>query len=387
MKPRLDKRKIEKFRTLVNSTPIFNRDERYSKHWNLICSFMDRINDSSNSLIKNEYLTDNFGSSDNLILFLVHTDIIVEAIKKFYLKMGLLYPLKDDNSIFNQLGNGRGTDDRFFKHIRALSFAHSVETSHSGPYVQKGEIQYSPFIINGATLNRNKVIIRVYTSLSEEIDSLRIPKRQFIKYVEKRYNLIDELNNYLEEKIQNHIQQELSKQIEISNNTFETLENLKQAAIRRYDDSVISYINEILYVLNYQSDNEKNINAVKILKTYIIENLNDFVLSYQLMDESYNSHPFMNALSFNWNTDYQLSHYILEKIRSYLSEDSYGLNNYYFDNDIPYDPNTQSNVEWGFQQLKIFKEMLADMYVDIDYSMTFNEIQLLVSTALFLDNQ
>ena len=29
MKPRLDGIKIEKFRSLVNSTPIFNRDDRY----------------------------------------------------------------------------------------------------------------------------------------------------------------------------------------------------------------------------------------------------------------------------------------------------------------------------------------------------------------------
>lgn len=273
MKPRLDGIKIEKFRSLVNSTPIFNRDDRYSMHWNLICSFMDRIDDSLNALITKDYLSDTIGTTDDLILILIHTDIIVEAIKKLYSRLGLTYPLKEDNSIFNQIGKWRGTDDRFFRHIRALSFAHSVETANPSPYVQEGEIQYSPFIINGATLNSDKVIIRVYTSLSDEYDSLRIPKRQFINYIEKRYNLIDELNRYLDEIIQNHIQRVLSDNIEISSDLFKTLDNLKQAAIRRYDDSVISYIDEILYVLNYQSDNEKNDNAVQTLKTYIIDNL------------------------------------------------------------------------------------------------------------------
>lgn len=365
MKPRLDGIKIEKFRSLVNSTPIFNRDDRYSMHWNLICSFMDRIDDSLNALITKDYLSDTIGTTDDLILFLIHTDIIVEAIEKLYSRLGLTYPLKEDNSIFNQIGKGRGTDDRFFRHIRALSFAHSVETANPSPYVQEGEIQYSPFIINGATLNSDKVIIRVYTSLSDEYDSLRIPKRQFINYIEKRYNLIDELNRYLDEIIRNHIQRVLSDNIEISSDLFKTLDNLKQAAIRRYDDSVISYIDEILYVLNYQSDNEKNDNAVQTLKTYIIDNLNDFISLYQSMDESYYSHSFMNALSFTWNTDYQSAHYTLEKIRSYLNEEIYGPNNYCFDDRTPYNPDTLSNVEWGFQHLKIFKELLANMYVDI----------------------
>ncbi|WP_196369960.1 hypothetical protein [Acholeplasma laidlawii] len=275
-------------------------------HWNLICSFMDRIDDSLNALITKDYLSDTIGTTDDLILFLIHTDIIVEAIKKLYSRLGLTYPLKEDNSIFNQIGKGRGTDDRFFRHIRALSFAHSVETANPSPYVQEGEIQYSPFIINGATLNSDKVIIRVYTSLSDEYDSLRIPKRQFI-----------------------------------------------------------NYIDEILYVLNYQSDNEKNDNAVQTLKTYIMDNLNDFISLYQSMDESYYSYSFMNALSFNWNTDYQSAHYALEKIRSYLNEEIYGPNNYCFDDRTPYNPDTLSNVEWGFQHLKIFKELLANMYVDI----------------------
>jgi hypothetical protein len=118
-------------------------------------------------------------------------------------------------------------------------------------------------------------------------------------------------------------------------------------------------------VLNYQSDNEKNDNAVQTLKTYIIDNLNDFISLYQSMDESYYSHSFMNALSFNWNTDYQSAHYTLEKIRSYLNEEIYGPNNYCFDDRTPYNPDTLSNVEWGFQHLKIFKELLANMYVDI----------------------
>lgn len=82
MKPRLDGIKIEKFRSLVNSTPIFNRDDRYSMHWNLICSFMDRIDDSLNALITKDYLSDTIGTTDDLILILIHTDIIVEAIKK-----------------------------------------------------------------------------------------------------------------------------------------------------------------------------------------------------------------------------------------------------------------------------------------------------------------
>ena len=103
------------------------------------------------------------------------------------------------------------------------------------------------------------------------------------------------------------------------------------------------------------------------------------------MDDSYYNHVFMSALSFQWKTDIPMAHYMLEKIRLYLIEE-YGPNVYNFDQLSPYDPNTESNVEWGFQQLKIFKSVLADDYVEIDYHMPFKEIQLLVSTVLYLNH-
>ena len=49
----------------------------------------------------------------------------------------------------------------------------------------------------------------------------------------------------------------MSDVIEISEDPIQTLSNLKQAAVRRYDDSLINYIDEIIYTLNYQTSNEK----------------------------------------------------------------------------------------------------------------------------------
>ena len=163
MKPFLDESKINRFRELINSSPIFYRDEKHANNWNLICAFMDRIDDSIKSLTAHDFLAEDTRSTDNLILFIVHTDIIVESINKLFDKLGIDNPLKDKSDIFNQLGDGRGTDNKFFKHLRALSFAHSIETAHASPYVKKGETQYSPYIMNHSLFQENHITISVYS--------------------------------------------------------------------------------------------------------------------------------------------------------------------------------------------------------------------------------
>lgn len=386
MKPFLDESKINRFRELINSSPIFYRDEKHANNWNLICVFMDRINDSIKSLTAHDFLAEDTRSTDNLILFIVHTDIIVESINKLFDKLGIDNPLKDKSDIFNQLGDGRGTDNKFFKHLRALSYAHSIETAHASPYVKKGETQYSPYIMNHSLFQENHITISVYSSIEEnDMNTIRFPKLQLIRFVESRYNLVDYLNDYLQEEVTNHNDQQISDVIEISEDPIQTLSNLKQAAVRRYDDSLINYIDEIIYTLNYQTSNEKNQNAVDKLKDFIIPAISEFIALYQIMDDSHYNHVFMSALSFQWKTDIPKAHYMLEKIRLYLIEE-YGPNVYNFDQSSPYDPNTESNVEWGFQQLKIFKSVLADDYVEIDYHMPFKEIQLLVSAVLYLNH-
>lgn len=387
MKPKLDKNKIKRFRDLVNSSKIFYKSEKHEKNWNMICAFMDRIDDSIEILNIREYLTDEIGDSVNFISFIVQVDIIVESISKLIRKLGLSNPLKGDFSIFNQIGDGRGTDDRFFKHVRALSFAHSIDTAHASPYVEKGETQYSPFVSNGSSIDKDKIIVMVYSTIEEkDYKTLRIPKKQFIRYIESRYNLIDYLNNYVEEEIKLHNAEQILETIDISENPIETLNNIRNAAIKRYDESLVNHIDEVIFTLEYKSDIKRNQESVDELKSYIIPHINEFVVLYQKMDDAAYEHIFYSILSFDWVTDIPMSSYILSKIGSYLTEDMYGPNIYNFDINSPYDPGTPSNVEWGFQQLKQFKSLCSDEYVDIDYKMPFKEIQLLVTTALFLDN-
>ncbi|CCV64708.1 conserved hypothetical protein [Alteracholeplasma palmae J233] len=387
MKPNLEENIIKKFRDLVNSSKIFYKSDKHENNWNMICAFMDRIDDSIKVLNTREYLTDGIGDPVDVISFIVQVDIVVESISKLFKKLGIDNPLKDDFSIFNNVGDGRGSDDKFFKHIRALSFAHSISTDHASPYIEKQETQYSPFILNGSGIDQDKVIIMVYSTINEKDNiSLRIPKKQFIKYVESRYNLISCLIQYIEEEIRLHKEERISDVIDISKDPIETLNNIKNAAIKRYDEALIDHIDEVIYTLEYKSGIVKNQEAVNQLKLYIIPYINEFVSLYQKMDDTAYEHSFYSVLDFNWITENSMSSYILSKIGSYLNEEMYGPNIYNFDINGPYDPKTPSNVEWGFQQLDKFKLLLADKYVDIDYKMPFKEIQLLVTTALFIDN-
>src|SRR5690625_520327 len=239
MKPNLDKNIIATFRNLVNSTPIFYKDEKHEKHWNMFCAFMDRIDENINTLNNIEFLTDDVGNHNDVIYFIMHSDIIVESVKQLFKKLDIENPLEKNFEIFNQLGTGKGTDDKFFKHIRALSYAHSVYTSHTSPYVDKGEVQYSPYILNGSFHDRDKIIIKVYsTNEKKDYKSLIIPKKEMISYVESRYDNIVILNDYLESEVKHHVELQSSGTIEISDNPLETLHNLKVAAIGRYDESL-----------------------------------------------------------------------------------------------------------------------------------------------------
>src|SRR5690625_3282941 len=353
----------------------------------MICAFMDRIDDSINTLNTNDYLNNESGNSNDFILFLVHTAMIVESVFKLFQKLGVEYPLNIKNDIFNELGSGKGTDDKFFKHIRALSFAHPIETSHYSPYVDKGETMYSPYVVNSSRINKDNISVIVYSIVEErDFSYIDIPKKNFIKYVESRYNLIDVLISYLKEDLLTHEQDQRSRVITISDNPIETVKNLRNVALSRYDDYLIHDIDKIIYALEYNSQDIKNLDSTNKLKEAITANLNNFVSMYEDMNEDVYDHKLLQLLHYRPRQKINNVHYMIEKIRLYLTDEYYGENDYNFDPENLYDRYTDSNIEWGFQQLKLFKKLYSDQFVNIDYNMEFNEIQLLVTTAIFIDN-
>lgn len=386
MIPRLDESKIKQFRELVNSSDIFLKSEKHKENWNLFCAFMDRIEDAVKVLISRDLISNDIGKPEDLIIFIVYTDIITESLKMIFSRLGLDNPLNSTSSIFNQQGYGSGTDDRFFKYIRSLSFAHVIDTTRERAYVLSGEIKYSPFVLNGSMLDVDKITIATYSNIEENDGHfIRFPKRQLIKYIESRYYLIEYLNDYLQNEILVHRDKILKEIIAVSDNPIDTLNNLRRAAISRYDDDTIRHIDRVFYTLSYDTENPVNRKSVEIFKQYVISLIDDFVKLYQALDDRADNHDFRNVFYISCNEKYNLSNYVLPKIREYLSEEIYGPNDYGFDPNIEIKANTPSNVLWGFQQLKVFKKQLSDRYVHIDYNMPFDEIQLLISTTLFLD--
>lgn len=387
MIPRLDESLIGQFRELINSSDIFLKSEKHKENWNLFCAFMDRIEDAVKVLISRELITNEMGKPEDLVIFIVYTDIITESLKKIFDRLGLVNPIANRSDIFKQIGYGSGTDDKFFKYIRSLSFAHVVDTSRERAYVSQGEIKYSPFVSNGSIMDTDKIVIATYSNI-EEYDGnfIRFPKKQLIKYTESRYALIKYLNEYLKNELLTHREAILKNIIEITDNPLETLSNLRRASISRYDDDTIRHIDRVLFTLSYESVNPMNKTSVEQFKRYIISLINDFVQLYQVLDERADNHEFRNVFYIQCNDKYNLTNYVLPKIREYLSEELYGPNDYEFDPHIVIESNTPSNVLWGFQQLKTFKKQLSDKHVNIEYNMPFDEIQLLISTALYIDN-
>lgn len=370
----------------MNSTNLFYKSDEHKSHWNMICAFMDRIDNSIEFLNNNELIGDGFGKQEDFIIFMVYCDIIVSSINILSKRLAIKLPMTKDSNIFNEIGDGSGNDDLFFKHIRHLSFAHSIETSHKSPYVEKDETKYSPYISNGSPFDKNKIVVHIYsTNPKKDHDLLIIPKKNFIEYIEKKYNLLDYLNVYLESEIENNQKRLQSDIIEINEDPIETLKNLKIAAVKRYDDSLIGHIDDCIYALEYTTENEKNQNAVNKFKQYLVTHLNDFVGLYQNMEPEAEGHAF-NSHYFRWNTNLINANYIIEKIRLYLTDEFAEENTYMFDPQSRHNPNIKSSVDWGFQQLRIFKRSFSDHIVDINYTASFKEIQLLVTTALYMDS-
>lgn len=94
MKPYLDGEKIEMIRNIINSTVYFTRDEEQKKRYNLLCTFLYRLNHAVDILTSKVLLTDEVGNPEDFILFLVYADIIIEAIKVILMNTRLTTTLK-----------------------------------------------------------------------------------------------------------------------------------------------------------------------------------------------------------------------------------------------------------------------------------------------------
>lgn len=217
----------EQLSNLLQRTKVFQFDERLNRQFKLACVVQDRFHDAM------EYLDSHLDApktNQELYLALVYADNVFSAVQEVFgvFKGEVNYPFgescDDDEQrkffadivkeAYREIDNDTGeckdlpddkvpTDDEFFKYFRALTFAHPYKTDvkKNRKFLEKGEIQYSPFVLHsGNLLNSNSGLIgvKVYSTVDKHRDlEIVLPYALLKDFIISRYNTLAEVNKYI----------------------------------------------------------------------------------------------------------------------------------------------------------------------------------------------
>lgn len=373
----LDGNICKELRKVVNSSRIFHRDEQEKRNYNLICAVMDRVDDSVEFL--NQYNTSSQNMND-IMLFMLHSCIIKDAVQETMEQLKIKDEQKEIKKHFMNvcadaplylIGDNCPTDIKFFEYLRALIFAHPLNTSRALFLKEKNEIHYSPFLLSDFNnLKKDCIGILVYSNQQSETKTLYVPYDSLKSFIKNRYEQLILVKNELERRIENKNEEWKRKKINRNQPDIQILQEVYNTLNDRFCDTY--EIEFFIKILKYQSDNQKNSNAVQKLKDLIVllipqicdsvDNL-DYDELANIVDEIIYAHP---------KNTYQMFRYDREKIFSYLDE------------------NTKADTDktWGLQRAKQFSEQFAKKWVDIEAeTMSYDEIKLLTITACYLELQ
>ena len=184
--------------------------------FNCICAALDRIDDlvkHINSLDLTQTTEGTFALCD----FLNYGQTLIDCITIIGKVYGVKYESKDDCSCFHQRGNyANGNDEKYFKYLRSLCAVHPLATyAHSEyqgnqpewcPYINIASSSASRLLVIGAKeLKGADYIARVYRNDMEFSKYVPIKVKQLFKYLQNRYNFINNIIQAIEYYNQNQI--------------------------------------------------------------------------------------------------------------------------------------------------------------------------------------
>ncbi|MBS3991049.1 MAG: hypothetical protein KGZ51_03185 [Erysipelothrix sp.] len=384
MRLNLDERIIKSLRELINSSPVFYYAPEHKEHWDLVCAFMDRIEDSIRELNSLNLNSDKTWNQNEIILFFVYAGIINSCVDVLCDELEVIDIYESKYDIFGMKGiDGTGTDNKYFMFLRNLSFAHVIDVNRRSPYIlaQRNEILRAP-IISG---DGHKIVITVYSNIPERKTSSISPivkKEQLFKYLIRRYKLLENIKAYYNNCLCTY-SQTWNNQIVDEGDIISQLNQMKTYMSSRYDTYTLNHIDEIIRVLEYDSSIEKNNTYVRVYQDYIKEKAKKFINDFNDKTREIENHEFYYVQDFNSKFEHPNANWILEKIRVHLSEIE--LNSDQFDLTIQDSINSKNaNVEIGLKALELFKKSFSDDFLQIELDMPFAEIQILVNVALFI---
>lgn len=362
----LDDNLRKNFRDKINSTNVFYTWNEYEPKWNLICAVMDRV-DHTVGILNNKLILNSKDIAHDTIIALVYIDILVKSIKELMTNLNVKYPLSTDTTIFNKLGKGSGTDDRFFNYIRTLAFAHPVNATEHRSYISEGEVKYCPYIMDDKIFGKKGDInVRVYSSVDNSFVMENFPFMQLVQYAKKRYELLNVLLDRVDNIIKDYIALLRARTI-IVTTPIETLKRIIDEAEYRKDEFLLGDFKNAYSILTTPITNTKNETAVKDFRDAIEQTISELASAYQKVDSAeIENCSFFKALDFSYHDELSGYSYAYSKVKDHLSPD-----------------NSNRDIIFGFAMLNELREF-TNQYVEIDDGISLDEIQLLIDTAIYL---
>jgi hypothetical protein len=256
-KMNIDNVLIDEFRNKVNERDLFRvkfRDINGKNYWNIICSAMDWISVAAEGLPSIKLNPKGSGYDHletlNLMQYIITIDILAESIIQLYrvLDDNTPYPLLNDNDIFR---HDKLTDDKYFKHIRAVFSTHPVNLdSLDGVKTGSGERFFASWVASVGFTDYD-YIVSLYSNIPEKDEqySLGLNIKDINLYAEKRYNLLIDLTNKVETYIQEHLRVCREQIIVSESNPLRQLEVLFEENNQRFGKTY-GYSVSINYLIN-----------------------------------------------------------------------------------------------------------------------------------------
>lgn len=366
MKFYLDDTLIIKLREKINSTNIFYSFGEYEHKWNLICAVMDRV-DHTISILNNKKLMNSNDIAHDTILALVYIDILLKSIKQLMKILKVKYPLSTDATIFGKLGSGLGTDDKYFNYIRALAFAHPVDTTEHFDYKSKGEIKYCPYIMDDKSFGeKGDINVRVYSSVDDTFVLESFSAVQLVQYTKIRYDLLNTLLSRIDDIIEEYITHLRSRKI-VGTTPIELLKGIIDEAKYRKDEFLIETLEDCYSILTTPISNSYNSESVIDFRKAIEQTIPELATAYQNVDrDEIEKCCLFKVLEFSYHDELSGYSYAYSKVKDHLSP-----------------RHEQHEIHFSYAMLSELRGF-TDQYVKIDDGISLEEIQMLIDTAIYL---
>lgn len=287
MNPQFNRQLYDRLRELLNKARVFWSDPELNSQFEFVCALLDRISDAIQSL---EVFSCPPKSVDEVYLFLVNANAINEVVQTVFrkdsffaqrmLSFGIQQPVDTLNYFsdawkttpFSKKGTSAPSDVRFFSYFRALSFAHSCETTQY-PFLRANkETNYSPFVIPNhskiclETHKNDKFGVLVYSNKGKEPFHLLISFAKVKAYLVERFNLLHLLADCIERMEQEQQAEWRQRKVVRSGTPTEILHDI--ARILNQRTLVANEIEELIKVMTIpvSSESEQVHGVVKLFR-------------------------------------------------------------------------------------------------------------------------